>query len=1063
MRNFNIKKVLVIGSGPIVIGQAAEFDYAGVQACRTLKSEGIEVVLLNSNPATIMTDKEFADKIYIEPINIDIVEQILIEEKPDSILATLGGQTGLNLAMEMHETGLLKKYNVRLLGTDADAIKKAEDREEFKDTMLKIGEPIPQSLIVNDVESAVEFANRIHYPVIVRPAYTLGGSGGGIADNEEELIKICSRGLSESRVHQALIEESIAGWKEIEYEVIRDKNGNTIIVCNMENFDPVGIHTGDSIVIAPSQTLSDDEYQILRNSAIKIISSLNIEGGCNVQYALNPNRYEYKVIEVNPRVSRSSALASKATGYPIAKISTLIAIGYTLDEIKNSVTQKTVAMFEPALDYVVVKIPRWPFDKFVKADRSLWTQMKATGEVMAIGDSFEAAFIKAIRSLELNIEHLDIHKFDDLSCDDIINKIKIADDERFLAVSVLIRRGIDIDTIFSYTKIDKWFLKKLQNIILLEEQLKAYNIKTLDRNILQKAKKMGFSDSSIAYFIKSNEDSVRNKREDFNLNASYRMVDTCAGEFKAYTPYYYSNYYGHNEAIKSQNKKVLVIGSGPIRIGQGIEFDYCTVHAVWAFKKLGYEAIIINNNPETVSTDFDISDRLYFEPLTFEDVYEVIKNERPDGIVLQFGGQTAIKLAKYVEKMGIRVFGTNPYNINKAEDREEFDKLLEKLNIKRPEGYTVFTKDEALSCSKKLGYPVLIRPSYVLGGKGMVIAYEDYDVSEYMDIINEQGENEHPILIDKYIKGIEAEVDLLCDGENILIPGIMEHIESTGVHSGDSISVYPTYNISQMLKEKMIDYSRKLAIGLNVIGLMNIQFIVYEDEIYIIEVNPRSSRTVPYLSKVTDVPMIDIAVACMCGKSIKDLNYGEGLYPEKKYFAVKFPVFSFEKLDLVEPGLGPEMKSTGEALGVAYTLNEALKKGAQGASMYPKKAKKAVLSVRDKDKDDLIKVASDLVSLGYELYCTQKTYEALKYNQIECELIDLTNIEQILQMIRNSELGFVINTPTKGREPDRYGYKLRRAAVDRKIPCYTSLDTARAIVNIMKSDIKPVIFKDLFK
>lgn len=1063
MKDDSIKKTLVIGSGPIVIGQAAEFDYAGVQACRTLKSEGIEVVLLNSNPATIMTDREMAHKVYIEPINIDIVEQILAVEKPDSCLATLGGQTGLNLAMEMHEKGILKKYGVRLLGTDADAIKKAEDRDEFKKTMESIGEPIPSSAVVNNTADALEFAERTGYPVIVRPAYTLGGSGGGIACSREELASICAAGLQESRVHQVLIEESIAGWKEIEYEVIRDRNGNTIIVCNMENFDPVGVHTGDSIVAAPSQTLSDFEYQMLRNSSIKIISALNIEGGCNVQFALNPNKYEYKVIEVNPRVSRSSALASKATGYPIAKVSTLIAIGYTLDEIKNSVTQKTVAMFEPALDYIVVKIPRWPFDKFVKADRSLWTQMKATGEVMAIGDSFEAAFLKAVRSLELNISHLDSHRYDHMSNEEIMGRIRKADDERFLALSVLLRRGIDIDELYILTMIDKWFLKKLQNIIMMEEYLKCYNEKTLDRETLYKAKKMGFSDSGIAYFTKMSEDKVREKRESYNITASYRMVDTCSGEFEAYTPYYYSDYSGNNEAVRSGRKKMLVIGSGPIRIGQGIEFDYCTVHGVGAFKSRGYETIIINNNPETVSTDFDISDRLYFEPLAFEDVYEVIRNENPDGIVLQFGGQTAIKLAGKLGKLGIKVFGTTPYDIDRAENRKEFDSLLEYLNIKRPEGYTVLSKEEALECSGKLGYPVLVRPSYVLGGKGMVIAHSEDDVKEYMDLITDQGENEHPVLIDRYIKGIEAEVDLICDGEDILVPGIMEHIEKTGIHSGDSISVYPPYSMDGCVQEKLVEYSRKLALELNVVGLMNIQFIVCGGEIYIIEVNPRSSRTVPYLSKVTWLPMIDIAVGAMCGEKIKDMGYGTGLLSPKDYYAVKVPVFSFEKLKLVEPGLGPEMKSTGEALGVASTLQEALLKGIEGAGMVIEGKNKALLSVCDDDKEDIVYTAASLHSAGFELYGTPSTARTINIKGIPCTSIDREHEGKspVLEMIREGRFDIIINTPTKGRKPDRLGYAIRRMAVERKIPCFTSVDTANAVAEALRSGVTMKIFRGL--
>lgn len=1064
MKDETIKRVLVIGSGPIVIGQAAEFDYAGVQACRTLKNEGIEVILLNSNPATIMTDRDIADKVYIEPINIDIIEQILAEERPDSILATLGGQTGLNLAMETYDKGLLDKYNVRLLGTDAAAIKKAEDREEFKKTMLEIGEPIPSSIITDNADDALSFAKRTGFPVIVRPAYTLGGSGGGIAGCFEELEAICNRGLSESRVHQVLIEESIAGWKEIEYEVIRDSSGNVITVCNMENFDPVGIHTGDSIVVAPSQTLSDNEYQMLRNASIKIISALRIEGGCNVQFALNPQKYEYKVIEVNPRVSRSSALASKATGYPIAKISTLIAVGYNLDEIRNSVTKKTVAMFEPALDYVVVKIPKWPFDKFLEADRHLCTQMKATGEVMAIGDSFEAAFLKAVRSLELNIFHLDSRGYDSLSNTEIEDLIKKADDERFLALSVLLRRGVEIDEVQRMSMIDRWFLKKLQNIIMLEEQLKYYNKMIIDRKTLLKAKKMGFSDKAIAYFMESDEDTVREMRESWGLSASYRMVDTCSGEFEAFTPYYYSDYSGSNEAVRDDRKKVLVIGSGPIRIGQGIEFDYCTVHAVWAFKSKGYETIIINNNPETVSTDFDISDRLYFEPLTFEDVYEVIKNEKPDGVVLQFGGQTAIKLAGILGQKGIKIFGTDYREIDRAEDRREFDLMLEKLNIKRPEGCTVFNKSEALECSRKLGYPVLIRPSYVLGGKGMAIAYCEGDIDEYMDRLSEQEEDKRPILIDKYIKGTEAELDLICDGQDILIPGIMQHIERAGIHSGDSISVYPPYGISQQARNKMIEYSRRIGLELNVIGLMNIQFIICGEDVYIIEVNPRSSRTVPYLSKVTGIPMVDAAVGCICGDKLNAMGYGMGLSVEKDYYSIKYPVFSFEKLNMVEPGLGPEMKSTGESLGIARDLDEALVKGALGAGMNIKRGGKALISVCDNDKQEILNTASMLSDMGYELYATMKTCEAIKHHGMQCGIIEKAPEEDgsLLDLINKYQFNMVINTPTKGREPGRFGYKLRRVAVERRIPVFTSLDTAEAVIKAIKMDIHIRIFKDLF-
>lgn len=1051
-RRNDVRKVLVIGSGPIIIGQAAEFDYAGTQACRALKEEGIEVVLVNSNPATIMTDTNIADKVYIEPLNPEIVKKIIIKEKPDSILPTLGGQTGLNLAMELAESGFLEEQGVKLLGTATEAIKMAEDRQSFKDTMERINEPCIASKVVNTIEAALEFAKEIGYPVVVRPAYTLGGTGGGIANNEEELREIGANGLRLSRVHQVLIEKCIAGWKEIEYEVMRDSKGNVITVCNMENIDPVGVHTGDSIVVAPSQTLSDKEYQMLRSAALKIISALGIEGGCNVQFALHPTSFEYAVIEVNPRVSRSSALASKATGYPIAKVATKIAIGYGLDEIQNAVTGKTYACFEPTLDYVVVKIPKWPFDKFVKARRTLGTQMKATGEVMAISSSFEAALMKAIRSLELGIFTLEQDIYRKLGGSQIKEKLKDVNDERIFVIAEAIRRAISVQEINEITKIDEFFLNKIKELVLMEEKLKSMSLNDLSAETIVKAKKIGFTDAVIAKFTGCDKKDITDRRKKLNLHAAYKMVDTCAAEFEAATPYYYSTYDEYSEVRESTKNKVLVIGSGPIRIGQGIEFDYCSVHSVWALREEGYETIIANNNPETVSTDFDTSDRLYFEPLTTEDVENIVETEKPTGAIVQFGGQTAIKLTRALHEMGVRILGTEPKYIDAAEDREKFDKILEELNIPRPKGKTVFTLEQALKAANGLGYPVLVRPSYVLGGQGMEIAYSDNDITEFMEIIN-RIKQEHPILIDKYMMGKEIEVDAICDGEDILIPGIMEHLERAGVHSGDSISVYPTQTIDEKVKQTIVDYTRRLAKALHVVGLVNIQYVMYNNTLYVIEVNPRSSRTVPYISKVTGIPMVNIATRLMMGKKLKDFKYGTGLYREADYVAVKVPVFSFEKLHDVDISLGPEMKSTGEVLGIAETLPEALYKGIVASGIkLPKKGGGILMTVRDTDKPELIPIAEEFEKLDFQLWATGKTANMLNMHGIATNAVKKIGegSPNILDLIQSGKISLVVNTPTKGRQPERDGFKIRRKAVEMSIPCLTSLDTVKAVVQCLK-------------
>ena len=1049
-KKINIKKVLVIGSGPIIIGQAAEFDYAGTQACRSLKEEGVEVVLVNSNPATIMTDKNIADKVYIEPLNATVLQKIIKKEEPDSILPTLGGQAALNIAMELDESGFLRENHVQMIGTSSETIKKAEDRLEFKETMEKIGEPCAPSEVCTDLESCITFAKRIGFPVVIRPAYTLGGSGGGIAHTMEELHDIASNGLRLSRVGQVLVERYIGGWKEIEYEVIRDSYGNCITVCNMENIDPVGVHTGDSIVVAPSQTLADKEYQMLRTSALKIITELDIQGGCNVQYALNPDSFEYCVIEVNPRVSRSSALASKATGYPIAKVAAKIALGYALDEIKNAVTGKTYASFEPALDYVVVKIPKWPFDKFISAKRTLTTQMKATGEVMSICPNFEGALMKAMRSLEQNIYSLSYGGFDQLSDEELREHLYDINDRRLFCVAEAIRRGYTLEEIHKINKIDMWFLDKIAVLVKMEERLKTEEL-TVD--LLKEAKRLEFPDKAIAGFTGRGEAEIRAMRYRNDIVAAFKMVDTCAAEFESETPYYYSCFGSENEVEvgEKMRKKIMVLGSGPIRIGQGIEFDYCYVHCVWALAKAGYETIIVNNNPETVSTDFDIADKLYFEPLTPEDVENIVRLEKPDGVVVQFGGQTAIKLTQAVMKMGLPILGTQAEDVDAAEDRELFDDILEKCNIPRPSGTTVFTTEEALEAAHHLGYPVLVRPSYVLGGQGMQIAVKDSDIVEFMRIINREVQ-EHPILIDKYLMGKEVEVDGVCDGKDILIPGIMEHIERAGIHSGDSISVYPAQNLSPEIIEKLVDYTGKLARGLHVKGLLNIQFIVYENDVYVIEVNPRSSRTVPYISKVTGIPIVDIATEVICGKTLRELGYTPGLAPNADYIAIKQPVFSFEKLRGAETSLGPEMKSTGEVLGIAKTFNEALYKSFLGAGINLPRTKKMICTVKDADKQELVPIAKRFKALGYTIYATRSTADVLIENGVDAIKIKKLDAgsPNALDLIMAGEVDLVIDTPTIGRDKSRDGFLIRRNAIETGVTCLTSLDTAAALLTSME-------------
>ncbi len=1049
-KNPNIKKVLVIGSGPIVIGQAAEFDYAGTQACRSLKEEGIEVVLVNSNPATIMTDKDIADKVYIEPLTAKVLEQLIIKEQPDSVLPTLGGQAALNLAMELDESGFLQEHNVKLIGTTPETIKKAEDREMFKETMEKIGEPCAPSEIVHTVEAGIEFTNKIGYPVVLRPAYTLGGSGGGIAHNEEELVNILSNGLRLSRVGQVLVERCIAGWKEIEYEVMRDSNGNCITVCNMENIDPVGVHTGDSIVVAPSQTLGDKEYQMLRSSALNIISELNITGGCNVQYALHPSTFEYCVIEVNPRVSRSSALASKATGYPIAKVAAKIALGYTLDEIKNAITGKTYASFEPTLDYCVVKIPRLPFDKFIMAKRTLTTQMKATGEVMSICTNFEGALMKALRSLEQHVDSLMSYDFSDLDNEQLEEALHRVDDRRIFVIAEALRRGVSYDKINEITKIDKWFIDKFAILVEMENKLRR---EPLTKELLAEAKRIEFPDTVIAKLTGKETAQIKALRDEAGIKAAYKMVDTCAAEFEATTPYYYSCFGSENEVVETkEKKKVLVLGSGPIRIGQGIEFDYCSVHSTWAFKEEGWETIIVNNNPETVSTDFDIADKLYFEPLTAEDVESIVEIEKPDGAVVQFGGQTAIKLTEALMKMGVPILGTSAENVDAAEDREIFDQILEDCCIPRPAGHTVFTAEEAKAAAKELGYPVLVRPSYVLGGQGMQIAISDDDIDEFIGIINRIAQ-EHPILVDKYLVGKEIEVDAVCDGEDILIPGIMEHIERAGVHSGDSISVYPAQSLTEKQKKIIVEYTRKLAKALHVIGLINIQFIAFGEEIYVIEVNPRSSRTVPYISKVTGIPIVKLATKVIIGNTIKGLGYTPGLQKEADYIAIKMPVFSFEKLRGADISLGPEMKSTGEVLGIAETFEEALYKAFLGAGFSLPKHKQMIITVKDADKMEVVDIAKRFEALGYKIYATRSTARVLNENGVKASKVNKIEQESpnLMDLILGHKIDLVIDTPTNGRDKSRDGFLIRRNAIETGVNVLTSLDTANALVTSMET------------
>lgn len=1049
-KNPDVKKVMVIGSGPIVIGQAAEFDYAGTQACRSLKEEGIEVVLVNSNPATIMTDRDIADKVYIEPLTAKVLEQIIEKEKPDSILPTLGGQAGLNLGMELEESGFLAAHHVKLLGTTAATIRKAEDRQEFKDTMEKIGEPCAASKVVENVEDGVAFTNTIGYPVVLRPAYTLGGSGGGIAHNQLELEEILENGLRLSRVGQVLVERCIAGWKEIEYEVMRDSAGNCITVCNMENIDPVGVHTGDSIVVAPSQTLSDKEYQMLRTSALNIISELNITGGCNVQFALHPTSFEYCVIEVNPRVSRSSALASKATGYPIAKVAAKIALGYTLDEIKNAITGKTYASFEPALDYCVVKMPRLPFDKFITAKRTLTTQMKATGEVMSICTNFEGALMKAIRSLEQHVDCLRSYDFSALDRDALLRRMEKVDDQRIFVIAEALRKEIDYDTIYDITRIDRWFIDKLAILVEMEHALET---QPLTVELLKEAKRIEFPDNVIARLTGKSEPEIKKIRYDNNIVAAFKMVDTCAAEFEASTPYYYSCFDGVNEAVVTNPpKKVLVLGSGPIRIGQGIEFDYCSVHATWAFSKAGYETIIINNNPETVSTDFDIADKLYFEPLTPEDVENIVNIEKPDGAVVQFGGQTAIKLTESLMKMGVPILGTKAEDVDAAEDRELFDKILEETQIPRAAGGTVYTAAEAKEVANRLGYPVLVRPSYVLGGQGMQIAISDEEIEEFMEIINRIAQD-HPILVDKYLQGKELEVDAVCDGTDILIPGIMEHIERTGVHSGDSISVYPAHTITDKVKETIAEYTRRLAKALHVKGLINIQFIAVGEEVFVIEVNPRSSRTVPYISKVTGIPIVDLATQVIIGKTIRELGYEPGLQKEAGYVAIKMPVFSFEKIRGAEISLGPEMKSTGECLGIAKTFNEALYKAFLGAGIDLPKHKRMIITVKDADKGEAIEIGRRFERLGYTIYATRSTAKALNDAGVNAKKVNKIQQESptVMDLILGHKIDLVIDTPTQGRDKSRDGFLIRRVSIETGVNCITALDTAKALATSLES------------
>ena len=1051
----SIKKTLVLGSGPIIIGQAAEFDYSGTQACEALKEEGVEVVLINSNPATIMTDKEVAHKIYIEPLTLEAIEKVIEKERPDSLLAGMGGQTALNLAVELSDAGILDKYGVKVIGTSIESIKKGEDRDEFREMMRSINQPVIESDIVTNLEDGIIYAEKIGYPVIIRPAYTLGGTGGGIAENKEELIEILTHGLQLSPVTQVLIEKSIKGWKEIEYEVMRDGNGDCITVCNMENVDPVGVHTGDSIVVAPSQTLSDKEYQLLRTASIEIINAIEVKGGCNVQIALHPHRLEYAIIEINPRVSRSSALASKATGYPIAKVAAKIALGYTLDEIENAVTKKTKACFEPTLDYVVVKIPKWPFDKFKQANRRLGTKMMATGEIMSIGSNFEAALLKGIRSLEIGKYSL-IHKpSEQRTIEELKERVVMPDDERLFDLAEMIRRGYSIDMIEKITGVDKWFLYRIDWIVKQEEKLKTMKIEDISKDYLKTLKKKGFSDKGIADLMKISPEKVYELRSLYNIHAAYKMVDTCGGEFDALSPYYYSTYEEYDEVVVSDKRKIVVLGSGPIRIGQGIEFDYCSVHCIKALRKLGIETIIVNNNPETVSTDFDTSDKLYFEPLTEEEVLNIIEKEKPEGVILQFGGQTAIKLAKFLDEKNIPILGTDFNDIDAAEDREKFDELLEKLNINRPKGIAVWSTEEGVKHASEIGYPVLVRPSYVLGGQGMEITYNEAKLKAYLDSAFER-DSKNPVLIDKYLVGREIEVDAICDKEDVLIPGIMEHLERAGVHSGDSITMYPTQNVSDDIKEKILDYTKKIALELNVLGMVNIQFIEFKGELYIIEVNPRASRTVPYISKVSKVPIVDLATKCMLGGKLKDLGYGTGIYKTPDLVSVKVPVFSMSKLARVDVSLGPEMKSTGEVLGVGETLEEALYKGFMAAGRTISDDRGMVLAtINDHDKEEFLDIAKEMKELGYTFLATEGTAKTLRKNDIDAITVNKIGEGKpnILDAIMNNQVDMVINTPTKGNDAKRDGFKIRRTATEYNVDIMTSLDTLKALVKVTKKQI----------
>lgn len=1050
-KDISIKKVLVIGSGPIVIGQAAEFDYSGTQACQALREEGIETVLINSNPATIMTDKEIADKIYIEPLTLPFIEKVIAKEKPDSVIAGMGGQTGLNLAVELHDAGILEKYDVKVIGTQIDAIKEGEDREVFKKLMEKIGQPVIESKSVTDMEEGVKFATIIGYPVVVRPAYTLGGSGGGIAEDREELKQILALGLQLSRVGQVLLEKSIKGWKEVEYEVMRDSAGNAITVCNMENIDPVGVHTGDSIVVAPSQTLSDVEYQMLRKASLDIINEVGIIGGCNVQLALNPESFEYAIIEINPRVSRSSALASKATGYPIAKVSAKLALGYRLDEIQNAVTKKTQACFEPTLDYCVIKIPKWPFDKFRRAKKTLGTKMMATGEVMAIGNSFEAALLKAVRSLEIGQYSLYHKKAAKREMGELKKRVQIPDDERLFDVAELLRRGYKIEKICKITGMDIFFLQKIKNIVESEEKLRSMSLKDIDLTYMRWLKIKGFSDKGIGDFIGCSPKEVMDLRKSYNIKAVYKMVDTCGGEFEAVSPYYYSTYDYEDEVDVSNKRKVLVIGSGPIRIGQGIEFDYCSVHSILALKKMGIETIIANNNPETVSTDFDTADKLYFEPLTEEDVLNIIEKEEPEGVILQFGGQTAIKLANFLKEMGIPILGTSAKQMDAAEDREKFEELMESLNVARPKGKAVWSMDDGIITAEDLGYPVLVRPSYVLGGQGMEITYNESELRNYLAPAFERDKN-NPVLIDRYLVGREIEVDAICDGKDILIPGIMEHLEKAGVHSGDSISIYPPQNISEKNIQKLLVQTKKVAIALNIIGMLNIQYIEFEDEIYIIEVNPRSSRTVPYISKVTGVPMIDLATRCMFGEELATMGYGIGIYPIAELVAIKVPVFSTQKLPDVEVSLGPEMRSTGEVLGVGKSFEEALYKGFIGSGMGVITKKGTILAtIKSEDQKEFLVIAKKFDKCGYRFVATEGTAKILEDANISVQRVKKIHegVPNILDMIRSGLIDMVINTPTKANDASRDGFRIRRTAIEVTVPVVTSLDTANGMADIV--------------